>query len=309
MIIHRPTLDERPALAATVTALPAVEELILDWETKGSSQQSLEFFGAAWTHLAPRLRKLTLRTSIFDLDSFTTVAELEPATSLEAIHVEIRGGSMRNDPRAATAQRSLSALVPVVAKSSSSLKEFTAVVDWRALRGFSVALSELSAIDLPRLVRFTALGLNTYGRSPSLSYIAQPLCSMIQRHASNLEELALNWSSNPNQIEVWLKSGRLPRLRRLVLYNEDRLDFEFDEIETSHPSTTLGQWFSCVPALRDLSIRGLALGEQQLLSLVPALAKCPALHTIELRYYYHLTSKVSDELLRVCPSLAVLKCT
>jgi hypothetical protein len=316
MIIHRPTLDERPVLAATATALPAVEELILDWETKGSSQQSLEFFGAAWTHLAPRLRKLTLRTSVFDLDSFTTAAGLGPAAaSLEAIHIEIRGRGTQNNLthdiqliREAAIRRSLSALVPVVARSSSTLKEITAVIDWQALRGFSAALYELSAVDLPRLVRMTVLGIHTHERSKSLSYIARPLCSMIQRHASTLEELKLDWSSEPNQIEAWLQSGRLPHLRKLVLHNEDSLGYDSNSLELKTASvSTLGRWFRCVPALQELSIRGRLLLEDQLLSIVPALAQCPALRTVELGHCW-LTEEVVDELLRVCPSLAVLKC-
>jgi hypothetical protein len=314
-MIYNPTLDERHALAAAVTALPAVDELVLDWNIMGDSQQPLEFFSAAWKHLAPRLRKLTLRTTIFDLDCFTTAAELEPAIYLEEIHIEMRGSSTRNDLRydiqlteAATTHRSLSALVPVIAKSSSTLKDFTAVIGWQALRDFSVALSELSAVDLPRLVRLTALGSNAYGRSPSLSYIGQPLCSMIQRHADTLEELSLNWSSDANQLEVWLQSGRLPRLRKLLLYNEDHTVLDYDDIENPYTPTTLGRWFSCAPVLQDLSIRGRPLGEGQLLSLVPALSQCPALHTIDLRYH-QLTPKVFDELLRACPSLVTLKCT
>jgi hypothetical protein len=326
IIIHRPTLVERHALAATVTALPAVDELTLDWMTMGDSQQPLEFFSAAWKHLAPCLRKLTLRTTIFDLDCLTTAAELEPATSLEAIYINMRARKTRNNPshniqltREAATHRSLSALVPIIAKSSSTLKELTAVmVGWQALRDFSAALSELSAVDLPRLVRLTARDLSPHRRSTSLPCIAQPLCSMIQRHASNLEELTLNWLSDANQIEVWLQSGRLPRLRKLVLYNEDPAVLvlhnedpavlDYDGIETPNAPTTLGRWFSCAPALQELSIRGRPLGEGQLLSLVPALAKCPSLRTIELRYH-QLTAKVFHELVRACPSLVTLKCT
>jgi hypothetical protein len=325
IIIHRPTLVERHALAATVTALPAVDELVLDWMTMGNSQQPLDFFSAAWKHLAPRLRKLTLRATIFDLDCFTTAVELEPATSLEEIHIEMRASNTWNNPshdlqftREAATRRGLSALVPVIARSSSTLREFTAVISWQTLRDFSAALSELSAVDLPRLVRLTARGFNPDRRSTSLPCIAQPLCSMIERHASTLEELTLNWLSDANQIEVWLQSGRLPRLRKLVLYNEDPAVLvlhnedptvlEYDGIETPNAPTTLGRWFSCAPALQELSIRGRALGEEQLLSLVPSLAKCPSLRTIELRCH-QLTAKVFHELLRACPSLVTLKCT
>jgi hypothetical protein len=301
-------------LATAVTALPAVDELILDWNTMGYFQQPLQFFRVAWEHLAPRIRKLTLRTNIFNLPYFTSAAELQPTMSLEEIHVEIRGRNSWNDlrydiqlARAADTHRGLSTLAPLAASSSSTLKEFTVIIDREALQGFSATLSELSAVDLPHLLRLTVLcAHNNYGRSAPVSHIAHSLCSMIQSHASTLEELTLNWLSDPNQIKVWLQSGRLPRLRKLVLYNDHPSMFGADGIRA--PSVpTLGRWFSSVPTLQDLSIRGLILGEEQLLFFVPALAQCPALHTIDLRYH-QLTVRVYDELLRACPSLATLKC-